>query len=252
VYLYRMREIVEIIIASGLVCLASMLFVTSFTSMGLFTFGEPLFFISCLLLGPYSSAFIGGVGFSLASFLLGYPHYVLASLMIKSAAGFVVSTLSKRIKNRFVDITSSLILAILFGLVGAFKFSGEIYFGYTTAFFLGERVLEHNGLWAQKVYLPDVAWFLMSLALISAIILSEYKGVRGNKWFGASLLSGCILIVLSYLLYEVFIMPTVFNVTVDAISNVSVNAGQSILAATIAMVVGKLIRLSETIYKPFF
>lgn len=245
-----MKDIAVAIIASGLVCFASALFITSFTSIGLFTLGEPVFFTSCLLLSPYSSAFIGGVGFSLASFLLGYPHYVPASLMIKSIAGFTISTLSKRVKKRVVDVTSSLILAILFGLIGAFKFSGEIYFGYTTIFFLGERVLEHNGLWAQGVYLPSVIWFLMSLALIIAIILSEYRGVKGIKWFGASLLSGCILIVFSYLVYEMFIMPAVFNVKVDAVANISVNAGQSILAAAIAMIAGSVIQLLKQYYKP--
>ncbi|MEM2093284.1 MAG: hypothetical protein QXE16_03255 [Candidatus Bathyarchaeia archaeon] len=239
--MFNIRKILAAIITTGLVCFASALFVTSFTSMGLFTFGEPIFFTACLLLEPFESAFVGGVGFSSASLLLGYPHYALASLMIKSLAGFTISK-TKILKNRIVNLASSLILALLFGLVGVLKFSGEIYLGYTKTFFLGERILEFEGLWAQSIYIPSWCWIAASAIIIIIIMLMEFKEVGRGEWAGAPLLSGCLLIVLGYLLYEALIMPAIFNVKVDAIANISVNGGQSILAATIAMVAGKIIQ----------
>lgn len=238
-----MRETLEVIITAALVCLASALFVTSFSSMGLFTLGEPVFFTACLLLGPYESAFVGGVGFSFASLLLGYPHYVLASLMIKSLAGFIISKASETLKSRIANLASSLILASLFGLVGMLKFSGEIYFGCTRTFFLGERILEFGGLWAQSLYMPYWCWIAASAIIILAIIFTEFRERGHSGWKGAPLLSGCLMIVLSYYLYEALIMPAIFNVKVDAVANISVNAGQSILAATVAMVVDKIIQL---------
>lgn len=232
-----------VIIATVFACFASALFVTSFTSIGLFTFGELAFFISCLLLSPYASAFVGGIGLSSASLLLGYPHYALASLTIKSIAGFTISKALKTLKSRTVNFASSLILALLFGLMGVLKFSGEIYFGYTNTFFLGERVLEFGGLWAQSLYLPSWGWIAASAIIIIIIIFTELKKAGCSEWAGAPLLGGCFIIVLGYLLYEALAMPVIFNVKVDAIANISVNAGQSILAATAAMVIGKIIHL---------
>jgi len=241
--LFNVRKILMAIIFAWLVGFASALFVTSFTSTGLFAFGEPIFFIACLLLDPYASAFVGGIGFSLASILLGYPHYVLASLMIKSLAGFAISKVSKLLKNRTVNFVASLVLVLLFGLVGALKFSGEIYLGYTTVFFLGERVLEFEGLRAYGLYLPYWSWIVVSAAIVFIMTLTEFKKIGRSEWAGVSLLIGCFLIIMGYLLYEAVIMPAIFGVKVDAVANISVNAGQSILGATIAMLLSKIIQL---------
>lgn len=227
---------------------ASGLFMFVPVSRGLFTVAEPLIFVLALLSGPYVGAFVGGVGSALASYLLGYPHYVVASLTVKASAGFMIGwiiRLKQPTENKLLSIVMSLILILFFGLAGVKIYSGDVYFGYVKTFFLGENVLSPGGLQAYGMFVPEWFWVISSATIAAYIILCELKSATKLNWASIALLSGCSVMIFGYFLYETFLMPTFFGVTVDPVANITTNAGQSILSATIALILGRTFMLKR-------
>ncbi len=91
----RVRRFVTIAVFALLVCFSSGIFIFVPSSKGLISIGEPVFFLSALLLGPFAGAFVDGVRFALADLLLGYPHYIIAALAVKASAGFIVRKVNR-------------------------------------------------------------------------------------------------------------------------------------------------------------
>ncbi|MEM2911733.1 MAG: ECF transporter S component [Candidatus Bathyarchaeia archaeon] len=238
-----MREFVMITVFTLFVCFLSIIFIFIPSSKGLFIIGEPLFFLSALLFGPFAGAFVGGVGFALADLLLGYPHYIIAALAVKASAGFIVGKVNRcgAYIHRFFSIASDLLLISLFMLVGITIYSGDIYFGYIKTFFLGEEVLKSDGLEVYKGYIPNWFWVIASIIITFFIFWKNSKDAHNHKWTGVSLLSGCLIIVFGYFIHETFILPQIFGVKVDAVANFYTRAGESILSATIAFLINKII-----------
>lgn len=240
------RKFVMVIVLTLLACFSSVIFIFVPSSKGLISIGEPIFFLSALLFGPFAGAFVGGVGFALADLLLGYPHYIIAALAVKASAGFMVGKVNRYGTStyRSLSVTSNLILILLFALVGVTLYSGNIYFGYIKTFFLGEEILKFDGLEVRSGYIPEWFWVVVSI-IIAFFMFRSSKDMHNYRWTGVSLLSGCLIIVFGYFLYENFVMPQIFRVKVDALANVYTHAGESILSATIALVLNKIIRLKS-------
>lgn len=231
-----------------LVGFSSGIFIFAPNSKGLITMGEILFFLSALLFEPLVGAFVGGVGFALADSLLGYPHYAVASLIFKASAGFIVGKLNKHKAPipKFFSIASSLLLILLFTLAGIIIYSGRIYLGFVKTFFLGEEVLKFGGLEICVGYFPEGFWIIASI-IITLLIFLRNLDMHDYRWTSVSLLSGCFTIVTGYFLYEALIMPQIFTVKVDAVANVFTRGGESILSATTAFLLNKIIRLKKAI-----
>jgi uncharacterized membrane protein len=210
---------------------------------GLLSMGEPLFFASAILLGQYSGAFVGGVGFALADLLLGYPHYILAALTVKATSGFVVGKFCrvKSAPNKLFSFTSNFMLVALLGFSSIRIYSGVAYFGYAKILFLGERIMDYGGLDVWRVYIPTWFWAVITIILFFYFLLLAFKGKSSFGWVSFSFLAGALITALGYAGYEVFVMPHIFNVEVDAVTNIPINIGQSILSAAIALFIVEMV-----------
>ncbi|MGB9854227.1 MAG: ECF transporter S component [Candidatus Bathyarchaeales archaeon] len=204
--------------------------------LGLFTFSEPLFLFSALLLGPIYGALVGGVGFALSSFLLGYPHYIMAALIVNSITGFIVGWINqtKKFNYPILSAISTLILVASFTVVGATIYSGEAYIGYTKNLFLGEGIMESGGLYAYHLDIPQWFWIIAG-AFVGSAAFIVFKKHPKHLWASSALLGGCLTLILGYFLYESLFMPTFFNKKVNAATNLIVNFDHSIISSTIAL-----------------
>jgi uncharacterized membrane protein len=245
VYVFRLKRFLATLAFIVAFLFASRL--SLFTvSLGLFTFSEPLFLLAALLLDPYAGAFVGGVGFAMLDFLLGYPHYILAALTVYSITGFVVGKINK---FNFSKITlgalSTSALISSFTLVGTNIYSGEVYIGYTKHFFLGEEIMKFGGLYAYRLYVSPWLWIIAgALTGFISFFISFRKSPR-YLWTGTALLTGCLTIILGYFLYENFLMPILFRIRVDAVTNLIVNFCHSVISANISLLLYYLIKLLQ-------
>jgi uncharacterized membrane protein len=211
------------------------LFTSNF--LGLFTFSEPLFLLSALLLGPNVGALVGGVGFALSNFLLGYPHYIIAALMVNSLTGFLVGKINqfKDLSHPLLGALSTFTLISSFTLVGTIIYSGEAYIGYTKDLFLGEEIMKFGGLYAYRLDIPPWLWMIAGALTVSISFLVSFKKSPKYLWSSTALLIGCLTIIPGYFLYETFLMPTFFQIKVDAVTNLIVNLGHSVISANISL-----------------
>jgi uncharacterized membrane protein len=211
------------------------LFTSNF--LGLFTFSEPLFLLSALLLGPNAGALVGGIGFALSNFLLGYPHYIIAALTVNSLTGFLVGKINqfKNLSHPLLGALSTLTLISSFTLVGTIIYSGEAYIGYTKDLFLGEEIMKYGGLYAYRLDISPWLWIIAGALIGSISFLVSFKKSPKYLWASTALLIGSLTIIPGYFLYETFLMPTLFQIKVDAVTNLIVNLGHSVISATISL-----------------
>jgi uncharacterized membrane protein len=208
---------------------------------------EPIFLMAAILLGPFAGAFVGGVGYALADLLLGYPHYIVAALTIKAAVGFIVGKVCtiKSPLNKTLSLTLSLMFFIFFGFAGGMLYSGIAYLGYARALFLGESIMERGGLDVWSLYIPAWFWAVVSVILIFYALRLEFKQKRTYGWTSFSLLSGTLITIVGYFLYETFMLPYFFNVQVNSLANVPLNFGQIVLSATISVLLAEIVNLGK-------
>ena len=67
-----------------------------------FNLGEAVIYLTALLYGGTTGAFIGGVGSALADIIGGYPVWAPITFVIKGLEGFIVGTVAKN--NRYLGI----------------------------------------------------------------------------------------------------------------------------------------------------
>ncbi len=136
-------------IFSAFVCILTMIISIPIpATQGFINIGDAGVMIAGLLFGPIIGGIAGGVGSSLADLFLGFPHFALATLVIKGLEGFLVGLISnpKKQKQRlnYRDILSVLVGGftmvtgyflyeiLIYGVPGAlfeFFFNGIIQFG---------------------------------------------------------------------------------------------------------------------------
>ncbi len=206
--------------------------------LGIFAFSEPLFMLSALLLGPFCGMLVGGIGFALSTLLLGYTHYIIASFIVYAAAGFVIGRLNHtEHHNKLIGIISTLILVVLSTLAGTTIYVGQVYVGFTKTLFMGEEIMKVGGLYAYLLYVPF--WFWIIVATLTAITSIQIALRRSSRylWTSATLLAGCITITIVYFLYEAVLISTLFNIKIDATTNIIVNLGHSVISANIAALI---------------
>ena len=97
--------------------MAALVFVTTMmiripvpATQGYINIGDCMIFLSALLFGPLVGGFAGGVGSALAD-LVGYPSYILYTLVIKGMEGLIVGSLTTG-KNSWRDIPVVIVAGI--------------------------------------------------------------------------------------------------------------------------------------------
>lgn len=83
--------------------------------------GDSMIFLAAILFGWKTGALAGGLGSALAD-AMGYPHWIIPTLIIKALMGAIVGLLSQNRKDiKFRTIQSSLIILLIF-VSSALKF----------------------------------------------------------------------------------------------------------------------------------
>ncbi|MDD4689626.1 MAG: ECF transporter S component [Eubacteriales bacterium] len=107
------KRMVHASIFAALICIATI--TLRFPSpIGYVNLGDGIILIAAWVLGPVGGMLAGGIGSALAD-LIGYPQYMLATLVIKGLSGLVAGLLFKRGKllfNLLVAFIAETIMAV--------------------------------------------------------------------------------------------------------------------------------------------
>jgi len=222
-------------IFTAFVCVATIMFSMYVPSTeGFFNIGESMVFLSALLFGPFVGAFAGGVGSMIADLLLGYPHYALATLVIKACEGYIVGLLKRnnpkfrsKIHWKFFTLLLGTIAGGLLAGVGALYYSGqtELTLGFTSF----------------SVFLPAEVWLILGAIVAFSIALIGFIAEPEFGWTVFSVISGGFTMVLGYFIYQTFFIGWLFNIQVVAIAEIPVNIGQMIIGATVALPITRIV-----------
>jgi uncharacterized membrane protein len=171
---------------------------------GYFNLGEVGVYITAILFGPIIGAVAGGVGSMLADIVTGFPHYALATLVIKGAEGFIVGYLSWGFRDRFSSKTLRYLgLALGFGLatclivIGILRFSGEIQWSG------GSEVLPW---WLIPLFFPSWLWVIFGIVFGSMTVFITYRYEPKAAWNATAMLVGGAVMISGYFLYQLLIL----------------------------------------------
>jgi uncharacterized membrane protein len=170
----------------------------------------------------------------LADLILGFPHYAPATLIIKACEGAVVGILKKRNPKfssrhywRFFTLILGVVIGFLLSWVGIAKYSGEV------TLTLGSSVF--------ALYIPSEFWLFLGIITAFAIIALGLLADPEFGWTIFSVVTGGLIMVLGYFLYQTFFLFPLFNIEVVAIFEIPVNIGQMIIGAIIALPIAKIV-----------
>jgi uncharacterized membrane protein len=172
-------------------------------TQGYFNLGEVGVYITAILFGPIIGGVAGGVGSMLADIMTGFPHYALATLVIKGAEGFIVGYLSWAFRDRFSSTTLRYLgIGLGFGLatslivIGILRFSGELQLSG------GSEVLPW---WLIPFFLPSWAWVIFGVVfgLMTVYITIRYEPKAA--WNATAMLLGGAVMISGYFLYQLLI-----------------------------------------------
>lgn len=193
---------------------------------GYFNFGESAVYLTSIILPPSWAALASGFGSMLADVSLGYYHYAPATLLIKGAEAFVVSTLMRKHPKIFAggSVAANLLLSIslplLIGLLGLSLYTGTVELSFALPF----TSFVSYGAWQ----LAGVVWLAVALVLGIYLVYANLKRI-GDAWTLFSLVSGGAIMVLGYFLYEQLILG------VAAIAEVPFNLMQVLIGVSIVL-----------------
>jgi uncharacterized membrane protein len=216
-------------ISTAFVCVATMIFSVYVPSTeGFFNIGESMVFLSALLFGPYVGAFAGGVGSMLADLLLGYPFYAPATLVIKACEGYVVGFL-KRNNPKFISKANWKFLTLLLGMIAGVTLTvvGIIYYSGSIELTLGTIVY--------SLVVPEVLWIALGAIVALFIAIIGFASEPDFGWTVFSVISGGLVMVMGYFIYEMFIIGWLFDIQVVAVAELPINIGQMIVGAMVAL-----------------
>jgi uncharacterized membrane protein len=228
-------------VMAALCCIMTMVFqIYVPATFGYFNLGEVGVYIAALLFGPIIGAMAGGIGSMLADILLGYPHYAIATLIIKGLEGFTVGYLSHRLRGRFaknrllyLSILVGLGLAISLAIIGLFRFSGELYLSGGP---------EASAWWLAIIIIPSYVWFILAIYIGASTIIIAYRYESGAAWSATSMLIGGCLMISGYFIYQQFVLLPIFSLPVVPLVELPANLMQSIIGIMVALPLTERIR----------
>ncbi|MEA2090094.1 MAG: ECF transporter S component [Thermoproteota archaeon] len=235
---------------TALVCAATMVFSIYVPSTeGFFNIGETMVYTTALLFGPVVGAFAGGVGSMFADIFLGYPHYAVATLLIKACEGGVVGFLSRRRPSfesktewkAFTFVVGAPI-GVLLGTIGLLYYSGSVDISF------GIPALQSGTL---SMFIPAELWVCLGVLVILLItgmgmVLEPEVGWQA---FAATL--GGLTMVSGYFIYQQFFLGWLFpSMKVVALAEIPVNVGQMTIGLIVSIpIVRAVFRAVPTIRK---
>ena len=209
---------------------------------GFFNIGETMVYTSAILFGPFVGTFSGGVGSMLADLLLGYPHYALATLIIKACEGGAVGFLAqKRLKSgsriqwKAFTFAVGLVTGILLGGIGSFFYTGSV------NIYLGIPPPQTPTL---TFFIPQILWYALGVLVLSLITLMGFVFEPSFGWLVFAAMSGGAIMVSGYFIYQQFFLGPLFNISVIASAEIPINIGQMMVGLIIAIPLVRTIRRS--------
>jgi uncharacterized membrane protein len=200
---------------------------------GFFNIGEVMVFTTALLLGPTIGAFAGGVGSMLADVFLGYPHYAPATLIIKACEGEVVGLLARRklakltrSQWRIFTLIIGTIIGVLLAGIGSIYYSGqvELYLGFPPA-----------STPSLTLEVPKEIWYILGTVVLFALALSGFAFEPESGWLTFTVLTGGLVMVAGYFLYQQFLIGPLFGITVIAVAEIPINIGQMLVGLIVSI-----------------
>lgn len=82
---------------------------------GYINIGDSMIFLAAILFGKKKGALAGGVGSALADLLLGYPQWILPTLIVKGLMGYLVGAIANQESDRLINARN--IIALSFGAI---------------------------------------------------------------------------------------------------------------------------------------
>jgi ECF transporter S component (folate family) len=121
---------------AAMTCIATMIIQVPSPMNGYVHLGDGLVLLAGIILGPLYGGAAAGIGSMLADLLSGYPHYAVATLIIKALAaifgGIVYHTAKQQIKNNNLYFLPIVFAGVIGGIIVT---TGYFLFAYS---FLGE------------------------------------------------------------------------------------------------------------------
>ena len=106
---------------AALVCVATLLIQIPIpATQGFFNVGDVIVMVSALTFGPIVGFFAGGIGSSLADLIGGWYVWVLPTLIIKGAEGFLAGWILSRLKHSLRNVLLAWIAGGLVMVLGYF------------------------------------------------------------------------------------------------------------------------------------
>nr|MDO8134368.1 ECF transporter S component [Candidatus Njordarchaeum guaymaensis] len=205
---------------------------------GYFNLGESMVYLSGLLFGPYVGAFSGGFGSALADVFTGFGFFAPGTLVIKGVEGFIVGSLSQRVKlgiskdrGKRISVLTGLAIGIYLALVGI-------------GFYSGLATLTGGGgaWWSADVIIEPVIWVVISVFAALLVLYAIHRSGVGGVISVLSMLIGGASMVAGYFLYEQLVLGKVL-----AILEVPFNIMQCLIGIVIALPVYRRVRQAITI-----
>lgn len=240
----RTNQLCVTSIFTALTCIATMIFTVYVPSTkGFFNIGETMVYTAALLFGPIVGAFSGGVGSMLADLLLGYYYYAPATLIIKALEGGVVGFLARK-KPKFHTPNQWKIYTSLVGVVIGISLCTIGFFYYTgyMQLYWGIPPPENP---ASTMVVPAEFWFSLGALVAFLIAAVGFLSEPEFGWMILSVVSGGLLMVAGYFLYQQFFGQLFFSqqfVGVVAIAEIPINIGQMIIGLIISIPITKAVK----------
>lgn len=161
-------KIVMTALMAALCCISTMIIQVPSPTGGYIHLGDGLVLLSGIILGPIYGGLAAGIGSMLADILSGYPHYAIATLIIKALAAVVGSGIYTLLSSKKPAKSISVILA---GIGG-----GII---VTVGYFIFDSILLGSGFAAAITGVPgnivqNIFGIIVSSLLLPFIVKSPH------------------------------------------------------------------------------
>ena len=228
----EVRDIVKVIVYTAITFIATaMLAVETPATGGYFNLGEAAIYAIAVMEAPIVAAIAGGLGPALADLALGYWYFAPATFAIKFTEGYVVSSLSRRLRGGDAGRVRLLTLLAGFGLAGVVAYNA---FGGSGEERVGVRLeLGHVNIAGVKLPLPTLtadlpSWLWILIAVLIAGLAVGLVVAASRRPYLLAMTAGGLIMVTGYFLYEFLVSnPIILHREAwAAVTEVPVNVGQ--------------------------
>jgi len=201
---------------------------------GFFNIGETMVYTTAILFGPLVGAFAGGIGSMLADIFLGYPHYALATLIIKGCEGGIVGLLSRK-KLRLTSKLQWRVFTLITGLVAGLLLAGvgSIYYSGSVELYIGIPPPQIPNI---VLSVPPMFWYGLGALVTLFTTLMGFIFDPEFGWLILTIIVGGLVMVAGYFLYEQFFLG------VAAVGEIPINVGQMSVGLIVSIPLVRAVR----------